>query len=365
MDFEKTIKKYQKIINKEMDRYLRKTIKGLPNFKNSFILDQYRIFREYCLGDGKRLRPILTLMAYRAVGGKDEKKVVEPALAFELYHNYTLIHDDIYDEDDKRRGKASVHILFEQQFKKDKFNKIAENKLYKNFASRFGAVAGIINGKYLHTISSFPILESNISEAKKVAGMNLHQLVSIFDNTGQAMDLHFEQDEIVSEQDYYNMVLCKTGQLFKSAMAWGAILGDATESQKRALDAYIEEAAIVFQMQDDILDIDSDGGKGRGIGSDIRKGKKTLLVIHALKKANSSQRQQILSVLGKEKASAKEIGAVINLFKKLGSLDYCRQDAQTRLKRAIKYLDAAQPAFESEAKKFFCDLAGFMLERKK
>jgi geranylgeranyl diphosphate synthase type II len=249
MDFEKTIQNYQILINKSLDTYLNKKIKQLPSFDNPFIVQQYRVFKDYCLGNGKRLRPILTLMAYLAVGGKKERRMIIPALAFELYHNYTLIHDDIYDEDDKRRGKSAVHVLFEQQFKKDNFNKIAKNKLYKNFASRFGAVAGIINGKYLHTLSSFPILEANISNEKKMIGMKLHQLVSIFDNTGQAMDLHFEQEKIVSEQNYYDMVLCKTGQLFKAAVEWGAILGNATLSQKKALARYIEEAAIVFQMQ--------------------------------------------------------------------------------------------------------------------
>ncbi|MEI6597168.1 MAG: polyprenyl synthetase family protein [bacterium] len=364
-NFEKIIKRYQFLINRALEDYLRKETKKLPSFKNSFVLDQYRIFREYCLGDGKRLRPILTLMAYLAVGGKKEKEMIIPALAFELYHNYTLIHDDIYDEDDKRRGQSSVHVLFEQQFKKDNFNKVAENKLYKNFASRFGVVAGIINGKYLHTLSSFPILEANISEEKKVAGMKLHQLVSIFDNTGQAMDLHFEQEKIVSEKDYYNMVLCKTGQLFKAAVEWGSILGDATESQKKALAQYMEETAIVFQIQDDILDIDSDGGKGRGIGSDIRKGKKTLLIIHALKNASPDRRKYILSILGKEKASPEEIKKVIDLFGALGSIDYCRKAAELRLKKAIKYLNSARPILSAEAKKFFCDLAHFMIERKK
>jgi geranylgeranyl diphosphate synthase type I len=328
-------------------------------------VQQYRVFKDYCLGNGKRLRPILTLMAYLAVGGKKERRMIIPALAFELYHNYTLIHDDIYDEDDKRRGKSAVHVLFEQQFKKDNFNKIAKNKLYKNFASRFGAVAGIINGKYLHTLSSFPILEANISNEKKMIGMKLHQLVSIFDNTGQAMDLHFEQEKIVSEQNYYDMVLCKTGQLFKAAVEWGAILGNATLSQKKALARYIEEAAIVFQMQDDILDIDSDGDKGREVGSDIRKGKKTLLVIHALQKTNPIQRKQILSVLGKENASQAEIRKVIDLFETLGSINYCRQSANSRLKKAMQYLNSARPILDTEAKKFFCDMAYFMLNRKK
>lgn len=365
MDFKETIKYYQTLINKSLEIYLDKKIKQLPSFSNPFILEQYQIFKKYCLGNGKRLRPILTLMAYRAVGGRKEKEIIMPALAFEIYHNYTLIHDDIYDEDDQRRGETSVHVFFEKQFKKDNFKKNAENKIYKNFASRFGAVAGIINGKYLHTLSSLPILEANISEKKKVAGMKLHQLVSIFDNTGQAMDLHFEQEEIVTEKDYYNMALCKTGQLFKVAVEWGAILGNATLSQKKALDKYMEEVAIVFQIQDDILDIDSSSNKGRELGSDIQKGKKTLIMIHALKKADKKQKKQILSVLGKEKASKMEIRKTINLLESLGSIYYCKEIAEKRLKKAIRHLDSAQPALDTETKKFFYDLAYFMLERKK
>lgn len=365
MDFKKTIGHYQAIINKSLEIYLTKKIKQLPTFGNSFIEQQHQVFKDYCLGSGKRLRPILTLMAYKAVGGKKEKEIIEPALAFEIYHNYTLIHDDIYDEDDKRRGEKTVHVFFEQQFKKDNFKKIAENKLYKNFASRFGAVAGIINGKYLHTLSSLPILEANISEAKKVAGMKLHQLVSIFDNTGQAIDLHFEEENTVTEDDYYNMALCKTGKLFQASVEWGAILGNATSSQKKALDNYVEEISIVFQIQDDILDIDSSGNKGRELGSDIRKGKKTLIIINALQKANKIQKKQILSVLGKEKATKMEIKKIINLLKSLGGIDYCKEIAELKLEKAIKCLDSARPELNPETKKFFCDLAYFMLERKK
>jgi geranylgeranyl diphosphate synthase type I len=161
------------------------------------------------------------------------------------------------------------------------------------------------------------------------------------------------------------MVLCKTGQLFKSAVLWGAILGDATLSQKRALAGYIRETAIVFQIKDDLLDIDFLGGKRRDIGSDIRKGKKTLLMIHALKKADKEQRREILGVLGDEKVSDQKIKQTIKLLERLGSIDYCQTVARQRIKKAIKYLDEARPAFDGEAKKFFKNLAYFMLERKK
>lgn len=365
MDFEKTIQHYQILVNKSLNIYFSKKIKQLPAFGNYSIKQQHRLLTAYCLRNGKRLRPILTLMAYRSVGGQKEKNIIAPALAFELYHNYTLVHDDIYDEDAYRRGELANHVLLQQWFEKRYKRILSENFLFKNSATRFGVVAGIINGKYLHTLSGLAILEADISEEKKVAGMMLHQAVSIFDNTGQAMDLYFEQEKSVTEEDYFRMVLCKTGQLFKSAIEWGAILGDASQSQRKALSSYMEETAIVFQLQDDILDISTGCDKGREVGSDIRKGKKTLLMIHALKKSPPKEREAILATLGNEKAAAAEIKKVISILKKLGSVTYCKKNAAERLKKAIKYLDKAEPKLDKEAKKFFVDLAHFMLNRKK
>jgi geranylgeranyl diphosphate synthase type I len=286
-------------------------------------------------------------------------------LAFELFHNYTLVHDDIYDEDFKRRGNWSNHTLLQHWFEKKYGKHSSENILFKNKATRFGVVSGIINGKYLHFLSTLPILESNISKEKKMAGMLLHQSVSMIDNTGQAIDLYFEEQSDVKEKDYYDMVSCKTGQLFKSAIEWGAILGNATLSQKKALTRYMEELAIVFQIKDDLLDIDSSEKKGRDIGSDIRKGKKTLLMINTLERADANQRKEILFVFGNKKISAAKIKKIISLMNKLGSIDYCQKKAKLRLQKAIKHLDEASPSLESEAKSFFCDMAHFMLERKK
>lgn len=365
MNFPKTFGRYQKVINGTLKRYLAKKLKELPSFGNSFVKKQHRLFIQYCLRGGKRLRPILTLAAYRAVGGKDIKKILVPALAFELYHNYTLIHDDIYDEDEKRRNEWANHILLQRWFEKKYPGLSLENTLYKNTATRFGVVAGIINGKYLHTLSSLPILEADILNDKKVAGMKLHQKVSIFDNTGQAIDLGFEKEWKVTEKDYYQMVLCKTGQLFKAAIEWGAILGNANENQRKALRNYAGEIAIAFQIKDDLLDISANGDKGRGVGSDIKKGKKTLLVIHAFKKANPQQKKFILEVLGRTDATTLEIKKVIELFYQLGSVDYCQKIANQRIKKAILYLQETRSSLAKEPLCFFRDLACFMLEREK
>jgi len=363
--FFKTLNKKKSLIDEALKKYLGQVTKELPGFDNVFVKKQYELLVGYCLRNGKRLRPIMTLMAYQAVGGKNERKILLPALAFELFHNYTLIHDDIYDEDEKRRDELSNHILLQQWFEQKYGKRTVASKLYKNMATRFGVVAGIINGKCLHILSCLPILEAKISNEKKLAGLKLYKEVSLVDNVGQAMDLSLEEERQIKEKEYYQMVLCKTGQLFKAAIEWGAILGSATASQRKALKSYAGELGQAFQIKDDLLDIGVAGKKGREVGSDIKKGKKTLLVIYALKKANAQQKKNLLEALGNQKATSKQIKEIIKTFYELGSIRYCEKIAAQKIKKAINCLDLARPSFLSGPKNFFQELARFMFERSK
>lgn len=363
MDFEKTIKKYQEIINSELERYFQQKKKNWPNSSNQFVRRHYDLLASYCLRNGKRLRPILTIMAYRAVGGKKEQSIFLPALAFELFHNYTLIHDDIYDEDEKRRGEWSNHILFKDEFIKKYRNKKGED-LYKDKASRFGVVAGFINGKILHALGLSLILDADIDERKKIAGLNLYREVSILDNNGQAIDLGFEEEAGVSEKDYYKMVLCKTGQLFKASLEWGAVLGGANESQILALRKYGEKLSLAFQMKDDLMDLDFDGGKKRQIGSDIKKKKKTLILIQALKKAGKKDQKIILDIFKKEIITDLDVTKVVAIFNKAGSLEYVKKRASLIAQEALKSLDNPEFFLLPKPKYFLKNLTNFMVNRK-
>lgn len=312
---------------------------------------------------GKRLRPILAILAYLAVGGKNIEKYIPDILAFELFHNHTLIHDDVYDEDDLRRHETAVHILFEDWFKRNYKIKSDGAKIYKTSLKRCGAVSAIITGKYLLTISSFPILHSKVlSDRDKVRIMKLHQKVSIYDNTGQAIDLMFEEDDNIHEQDYFNMVLCKTGMLFKASILTGALIGKATEKQLKVLEQYANEIVIAFQIKDDLMDIGK-GTKGRGLGSDIKHGKKTLLVIHTLKNATGQDKKVFLEVLGNKKATLPQIRKAIDIMGKAGSIEYCKAEAKKRIRRAIKELDKAKPPLKREHKQALAELASYMLNR--
>ncbi|MFA6136217.1 MAG: polyprenyl synthetase family protein [Candidatus Paceibacterota bacterium] len=364
--FEQTLSKYQRLINRALNSYFNKNLKYYPEGKNHFIKKQYELIKNACLSQGKRLRPILTIMAYKAVGGKEEKKIIEPSLVFELFHNYTLIHDDIYDEDKERRGVTTNHVILENFFKHQyKIIKRAPEILYHDAPSRFGVIAGFINGKILHTLSGLLITKLNISENRRLKGIELLEKVSLYDNIGQAIDLNQEQEKIISYEDYFKMVSYKTGQLLKTAIEWGCVLGNTTRSQKSHLLKYTEEIADIFQIKDDLLDLGIGGKKGRMIGSDIKKGKKTLPIVYALNNCNKRDKGFLIKELGNTKTSPKEMKRVIKILDESGSFDYCQKMADRKISIAIKHLEKANPALQKESLLFFKEMAYFMWNRTK
>ncbi len=363
MNFDKTFQYYQKIINQNLRRFFD----GLefPESKNPLVKEQLKLLKNFCLLPGKRLRPILAIAAFQAVSSKSEKNIFLPVLSLELYHNYTLIHDDIYDEDIVRRGKSAYHFSLQKWFEK-KYKKIPySGNLYKNSQSRFGVVSGFIGGKILRTLASLPIFQSNISFKKKIEILKLFEKLDITDNFGQATDLFFEKENKITEKDYFMMVNCKTGGLFKTSVELGAILGEATLSQRKVLKNYAENLAYVFQIKDDLLDLSIGGEKGRGIGSDIKKGKKTLLLISSLKKAGLKDRRLIFKIIGKEDASVKEIEAIIKLYYRLGAVEFCQNIAQQKMKKTLFWLNKLKSGANQEPYRFLKELIYFVFERKK
>lgn len=371
MEIKKEISFYQKIIDKELKKFFTK-LKFLER-KNPLIRQEISLLKKFCLLPGKRLRPILSIAAFKAVSFPvtrsrqtcSLKNIFLPILSLELYHNHTLIHDDIYDEDIIRRGKSTPHFLFQRWFEKRyRVFPYSGNLYYKNSRSRFGVVSGFICGKILRALVNLPIFQSKISFEKKIEILKLFEKLDISDNFGQTIDLFFEKENKITERDYFKMVDYKTGGLFKASVLLGAILGRATQSQRGILKNYAENIAYVFQIKDDLLDLSIGGEKGRGVGSDIREGKKTLLLISALNKANQKQKKKISKIIGKKKATPEEINKITNLYYDLGAVDFCYKIARQKIKRAINSLKKAQPKLNTESQKFFEELANFMLERK-
>ncbi len=363
MGFNNVLDYYQKIINKELGRVFDSV--EFPEQKNPLPKEGFGILRKFCLSPGKRLRPIMAIMTFRGISKKSEKEILLPALSLELYHNYTLIHDDIYDEDDLRRGESTSHFLFQKWFEKKYKKQFYSGKLYSGASSRFGVVAGFILGQILKILASRLILNSDVLAEKKNEILKLFQNLGMSDNTGQALDLYFEKENKITENDYLKMVDYKTGGLFKVSVELGAILANATKNQRTCLRDYAENLAAAFQIKDDLLDISVGGEKGRGIGSDIKQGKKTLLFIYALKKANQKQKKMLRKIVGRGGVTKKEIGIIIDLYYKLGAVDFCQKIASQKTKQSLFWLNQIRPKLKPDSQKFFENLAQFMFQRKK
>lgn len=265
----------------------------------------YQAMQHLPLAGGKRLRPILAIISCEAVGG-DGKKAIPFGVALELIHTFTLVHDDIMDRDEERRGIPSVH-------------------------KKFGEATAILAGDALFA-KAFEVA----SEVKENVGILVKNIATMAREIceGQQMDMSFEEMEEVSEESFLKMIEKKTAKMFEHAAYGGAIIGGGSDEETLALRSYGRNLGMAFQIWDDCLDVI--GKKiGKPVGSDIREGKKTLMFIHAQK---TPYKEKLAKLYGKKDATKEEINSVIEIFKEAGSLDYAKNKAFAFVNEAKKML---------------------------
>ncbi len=290
----------------------------------------YRAMRHLLDGGGKRLRPTALLLAAEAVGGKPEN-LLPAALAVELVHNFTLIHDDIMDEADLRRGLTTVH-------------------------KKWGTSRAIIAGDALFS-KAFEILSCAKSESSQIVeSIELLSKTSTDICEGQWMDMNFATRKDVTEEEYIRMVEKKTAVLFAAAVKMGAILSGANRDVSRALWDFGCRVGVGFQIYDDVIDlITPEEILGKAQGGDIIEGKRTLIVLHAL------SRGVVIEALGKSNATRSEVSAALLALKESGSIDYA-------MNKALNFVETGKSTLnilpDSEAKKILTGLADYMIARK-
>lgn len=289
----------------------------------------YQAMQHLPMAGGKRLRPILAIISCEAVG-EDGKKAIPFGVALELIHTFTLVHDDIMDRDEERRGIPSVH-------------------------KKFGEATAILAGDALFA-KAFEVA-SEIKENVSILVKNIATMAREICE-GQQMDMSFEEMEEVSEEDFLKMIEKKTAKMFEHAAYGGAIIGGGSDEETLALRSYGRNLGMAFQIWDDYIDI---MGKkiGKPIGSDIREGKKTLMFIHAQK---TPYKEKLAKLYGKKEATEEEINSVIEIFKEAGSLDYAKNKAFAFANEAKKCLDKLK---ESKAKEELMKLADFAVKRER
>ena len=284
---------------------------------------------------GKRMRPALLLMACELFGG-DINKAIPPALAIEVFHNFTLMHDDIMDNAPLRRGKTTVH---------ERWN--------KNVAILSGDVMLIEGYKLMMQV------EDHL----------LRQVLDIFNNTavgvceGQQIDMEFETRSVVDIEEYINMIRLKTAVVLGGALKIGALIGGASQVDADLLSEFGVQLGIAFQLQDDILDVYGDPEKfGKQVGGDIISNKKTYLLIKALELAEGELAVELNALLNATHlANTEKVAGVTNVYNELDIRQHADTAMQTYADKAFEALKKIK--LPDEHKQYLQDFADGLLVR--
>ena len=286
---------------------------------------------------GKRLRPQLLLMSYQLFRS-DVERALSAAFSIEIFHNFSLVHDDIMDKADVRRGKPTVHV-------------------------KYGTNAGILSGDAMLILA--------YQHLAKCESSFLSQILDIFNKfalqvcEGQQYDVDFEQRADVTIPEYLRMIELKTAVLLAGAMQIGAVLANASSEEAQHLYEFGRNIGIAFQLQDDILDTFGDAATfGKKIGGDISQNKKTFLVLKALEIAGEKSKAELLFQLSTptiDDNEAQKIETVTQIFKKLDILQLANVVKNGYQQAAFGHLDALK--VPEERKQALRDLAAEMLVR--
>jgi geranylgeranyl diphosphate synthase type II len=284
---------------------------------------------------GKRMRPALLLMACDLFGGNIDD-ALSPALAIEVFHNFTLMHDDIMDNAPLRRGRVTVHERWNQN-------------------------VGILSGDVM-LIEGYKLM-------MKVPDHLLRQILDIFNETavgvceGQQIDMEFEQRDDVVIAEYIEMIRLKTAVVLGGALKIGALIGGADNKDADLLSAFGEYLGIAFQLQDDILDVYGDPEKfGKQVGGDIISNKKTYLLIKALELAKGNTATELTHILAnKDFISEDKVKAVTAIYNSLDIRQQAEKEMQSYADKAFEALDAIN--LPEEHKQYLRDFADGLMVR--
>ena len=315
----------------------------------------YEDIKDFILRGGKRLRPMGLIFAYEGVGAKYKGDIYRASLCVELLHNSTLVHDDIIDHDELRRGGPTFHVLYRDRFRE---------MFGEGDAEDFGVAMGILGGDLVWNLGLEAVLTSGFPSEQCVEAARLFQKAFRDVVDGVLYESFLARKGDVSEDEYMLMIKLKTACLFEKSLLIGAVLGGGTREQMRVLSDYAIKVGQAFQIQDDILgSFGKEEVTGKPADSDIKEGKKTILVVKTFEFVDRNERERMLNILGKGDASPEEVDFVRDLFVKSGALDYAKKKALNLKDEAKKLLKQADPSLSTNAEKFFSDLADFVVSR--
>jgi len=282
---------------------------------------------------GKRLRPLLVIFSTKAVGG-NFSVVYNASVAVELLHNFTLVHDDIMDNADKRRGMLTLHKKYDDS-------------------------TAILAGDGLLSVAYEYLLKDCNGKTKEVISAFTKGLIEVCE--GQSLDKDFETTDNVTIDKYKLMIMKKTAAMFEMCCTVGALLGGGSPKEIKAVSLFGKNIGIAFQIQDDLLDISGDEKKfGKKVGGDLIEGKKTFLFIKALSKAKGNDKKKLIKVIKNNGIKPQKVNMYKHLYEKLGVIENAKAEIKFYTNRALRSLKALK---KEDDKEIFSWLANSLIKR--
>ena len=321
--------------SEELLKKVNEALDGLVYDRKPFTL--YEPIKYVLSLGGKRVRPVLMLLAYNLYKD-DPERIMTQAIGLETYHNFTLLHDDLMDNADMRRGHETVHKKWDDN-------------------------QAILSGDTM-LLQAFERIEA--CEVDKVKDVFRTFLVTTYEiGEGQQLDVEFETRNDVREEEYIEMIRLKTSVLLACAVKIGAILADAPKNDWDNLYKFGEQIGLAFQLQDDLLDVYGDPKVfGKAIGGDITSNKKTYMLINAVNRANEEQRRELMRWIEATDFNRDEkVSAVTALYDQIGIRQLCEQKINYYFDECRKYLDRV--SVPDERKAMLLDYTDEMMKRNK
>jgi geranylgeranyl diphosphate synthase type II len=323
MNHEQRYLHYKQLIDRRLKQFVRQQKPRSLYGPLTYILE----------GGGKRIRPLVLLLSCEAAGGTVQH-ALHAGVAIEILHNFTLVHDDIMDNAASRRGRPTVH-------------------------TKWDANVAILVGDELLALAYRALLKTKSHNIQEIAKVFTEGVVEVCE--GQAYDKEFETRRAVRVDEYLLMIEKKTAKMVAVAAEIGGLIGNGTGASIRALRRYGRHVGRAFQIQDDLLDIVADEAEfGKSVGGDLVEGKKTFLLLEALRRAKGKEKKMLRSLVRNEGISRRLVPEYRRIYYHTGAIDAARRRIERDIAQARKELHRLPP---SDAKAMLVWLTDMLLHR--
>jgi len=350
MPYKDIMSQWKKKVDVELNEFLSTAVMESEHV-SIHAKDMMQEINELMMRGGKRIRPIFMIMGYLGCGGKDEKAILRACMAPELLHLGLLVQDDVMDNGDTRHGGKCIHKVYET--------------LSQKSTKKYGENMALCGSDYLFALSMHAITSSNFRPDLKVQAVERLSYIFFNTATGQILDIEHGNEEIekVGEDDITDIHILKTAKYsFEGPLQMGAILAGANDQMLFRLSEFAIPLGQAFQIQDDILGIFGDQkALGKPVDSDVKEGKKTLLVVKAYEKSTDVEKKRISLLLGASDLSHEDFQWIQKHIRNTGALEYSQNLARNLVDRARRKL--ALCTVNDEVRDFLDGVASYMIER--